>query len=169
MAEITITIEDIDLSKNTFSTSFDAKDSLLDDGQATAAYFTGFFLHSLVSEPDFAKGVTDYGHILFEAMQESGPLPMADTGAKMTLTLTDENLETGQYMTRLTGSRDENDMGEYLPSTAEVVGSYMTALLYKTEFRDRVWEFAEELVQKNKSAVIANSDNRPDKPASLAA
>lgn len=157
MAKVSLTVADLDLAAGTFHVGFKAEGNEIDDGQATAAYFTAFYLNTLVNTPDFTDGVIEFGQNLISAMTRDGDRPATDNRAVMVITLEDKDLETGRYAVTLEGSGGD-ETGESLPTTAQVVGSYMRFLVGDALFRDRVWAFAEEFVANNGECYIANND-----------
>lgn len=164
MAKIKLTVKDLDLAAGTFHVNFDAEGNEIDEGQATAAYFTGFYLNSLINTPDFTDGVIRYGTDLIDNLQRDGGRPATDEPAVMVLTLEDKNLSTGRFAVTLEGAGGD-ETGESLPTTAQIVGGYMRYLLTDIEFRDAVWAFAEEFVANNTEAYIANNDQSSSEAA----
>lgn len=160
MSKVTLTVADLNLEEGTFQVDLRAEGTELDDGQATAAYFTAFYLNSLVNTPDFSAGVANFGNELINAMTRNNPeRPHTERKAKMVLTLTDKDLNTGRYSTTLE-SEGGDPTGESLPTTAQIVGSYMRFLLSDMSFRDKVWAFADEFVANHTGTTIANNDQR---------
>lgn len=169
MAIVTLTVSDLDLDAGTYKVDFLAEGSEIDDGQATAAYFTGFYLNTLVNTPDFLAGAGRFGRDLIDALTRDMPdRPFSQSPAKMALTLVDKNLDTGRYNVTLQNEGGD-PAGESLPTTAQVVGTYMRYLLSDMDFRDKVWAFADEYVAKNGSASIGNLDQRPANDSMAAA
>lgn len=168
MAVITLIVADRDLEEGTFTVDFKVTPTSLDDGRATAAQFTGLYLQSLVNTPEFTAGVENFGHQLVEAMQEDQVREQTKVPATMTLTLTDKDLNSGRYAVGLASSGGD-ESGEMLPTTAQIVGGYMRALLNKSEFRDACWAFAEEFAANHKAAKTPASIPSNDDAASIAA
>jgi hypothetical protein len=161
MAFVTLTVSDIDLAAATYKVDFAASGTEIDDGQATAAYFTAFYLNTIIATEDFANGVVAFGRDLIDSMTRDNPeMPMTETPAKMTISLTDKDLTTGRYNVTL-DNEGGDPTGYSLPTTAQVVGTYMRYLLTDVDFRNAVWKFAEEYVAQNGSAKIANADSAP--------
>lgn len=160
MARITLTVQDLDLEAGTYMVNFRAEGTEIDDGQATAAYFTGFYLNTLVNTPDFLDGARQFGQDLINRLTEDHPLmPETQATAKMLLTLSDADLATGRY--HVTLDAEGGDMsGNSLPTTAQVIGIYMRSLLADAEFRERVWAFAEEFAANHEGCAIVNDDER---------
>ena len=75
MATVMITVSDLSIAEDTFKVDFNATGEELGQGHATAAYFVGYYLHSLVNTPEFTTGVADYGRELIAAMNEKGCFP----------------------------------------------------------------------------------------------
>ena len=169
MAVVNIIVADRNLDEGTFTVDFKVTETPLDDGRATAAYFTGFYLQSLVNTPEFTAGVEGFGRQLVSGMQEDGLREQTKVAATMTLTLTDKELSTGRYTVGLASSGGD-ESGEMLPTTAQIVGGYMRALLNKSEFRDACWAFAEEFAANHKAGKTpASIPNNDDGAATIAA
>jgi hypothetical protein len=161
MAFVTLTVTDIDLAAATYKVDFAASGTEIDDGQATAAYFTGFYLNTIVATQEFADGVVIFGRDLIENMTRENPdMPMTEELATMTISLTDKDITTGRYFTTLENEGGD-PTGHSLPTSAQVVGTYMRYLVSDVGFRDAVWAFAEEYVAQNGTAQIANPDVAP--------
>lgn len=173
MAKITITVSDLEVSDDTYRVDFAAEGSQIEEGRATAAYFTGYYLHSLVNTPDFINGVIAFGRRLIEGMEQDGHVAAHPTiPSQVVLTLQDKDLNTGRYVPTidiLGGDRDGNDA----PTSAQVIGLYMRSLLSDAKFRRDCWEFAEQMVRDNDMARIPNAEFSPtnddDADASAAA
>lgn len=159
MAVVSLIITDADLDAGTYKVDFAAQGNELDDGQATAAYFTGFYLYTLVNTPDFLAGLTSYGLRLMDDMKAKGHPLNTTEPATMTLTLEDEDIVKGRFTPYLeTSGGDET--GESLPTPAQVVGSYMRFLVTDLNFREKCWAFAEEFAANNDGRV-SNPDYAP--------
>jgi hypothetical protein len=165
MAHISLTVTDLDLAAGTYKVDFAASGTEIDDGQATAAYFTAFYLNTLINTPDFLNGLVAFGRDLIDGLTRSNPhMPMTDVPAKMTLVLIDKDISTGRFGVTLENEGGD-PTGHSLPTTAQVVGSYMRFLTTDAEFRNAVWAFAEEYVQQHGEAKIANPDAAPSSMA----
>ena len=165
MSQIIITVSDTDLDAGTFKVDLVAQGTEIDDGQATAAYFTAFYLNSIVNTPDFTAGVIAFGKDVINGMTRDNPnRPQSAQPASMILTLTDQDLDTGRYSTTIE-SKGGDVAGESLPTTAQIVGAYMRYLLTDMAFRDKVWAFADEFVANHEGTVIANDDMRASEVA----
>lgn len=160
MAQVTLTVSDLDLAAGDYKVDFDATGTEIDDGQATAAYFTAFYLNTIVNTPAFVAGVSAFGRDLIDGLTRSGDRPMTQVPATMVLTLTDKDLTTGRFAATIENEGGD-PTGESLPTTAQVVGCYMRSLITDAEFRNSVWAFAGEYVANNTDAIIANNDYRP--------
>lgn len=162
MAKITITVTDINLADNTYKVDFDAEGSEIDQGQATAAYFTGYYLHTLADENDFANAVATFGRTLVQNMtnDDAESFPAPDKLASVSLILEDADLSTGRYKPSLE-FHGGNPAGENLPSAAQVVAVYMRNLLNSMDFQKSCWAFAETMIRDNDMAHIANSEYGP--------
>lgn len=160
MATVTLTVTDLDLAAGSYRVDFHADGNEIDDGRATAAYFTGFYLNTLVNTPDFLDGCITFGKELIEAVTRDAPdRPMTTDRATMRVVLEDKDLDTGRMSVTL--EAEGGDMsGESLPTTAQIVGAYMRSLLTDAEFRAKVWAFADEFVANNGEAELTNPDQR---------
>lgn len=165
MSVVTISITDVNLEEGTFNTRFDVKEeTAVDGGRAAAAYFTGYYLHSLVGSEEFTAGVADFGRQLVEAMlEDNAEAVQTATPATMFLTLTDKDIKTGRFTVNLTCEGGDKT-GEMLPTTAQIVGAYMRALLSKADFRAAVNDYAVWITEQHKAGKTAN---RGDSPAFL--
>ena len=165
MANISLTVTDLDLDAGTYKVDFLAEGSEIDDGQATAAYFTAFYLNTLVNTPDFLAGVGEFGSNLINSLTRDNPnRSMTNKPARMKLLLIDKDVETGRFYTTLENSGGD-PTGESLPTTAQVVGAYMRFLITDMTFQERVWAFAEEFVAKHEGASIPNTEHAPSSKA----
>lgn len=160
MAHITLTVTDLDLASGTYKVDFNASGTEIDDGQATAAYFTAFYLNTQINQPEFIQGLVEYGQVLIGGLTRENPdMPMTEQPASMTIHLIDKDLTTGRFYTTLENEGGD-PTGNSLPTTAQVVGSYMRYLITDMAFRDAVWAFAEQYVANN-NAAIGNPDAAP--------
>lgn len=165
MAQVSLTVTDLDLAAGTYKVDFIAEGTEIDDGQATAAYFTGFYLNTIINTPDFMQGVGVFGRDLIDALTRDNPhRPMTERPATMKLVLVDKDITTGRFYTTLENSGGD-ESGESLPTTAQVVATYMRYLLTDMAFRDKVWTFAEEYVKNHGDAEIANKEQAPSSKA----
>lgn len=160
MATVSLIVTDLDLTEGTYKVDFAAQGSEIDEGKATAAYFTGFYLHTLLQTPDFLAGVGSFGRQLIDAMSRERDRSATFVPAVMTLTLEDADLKTGRYTATLTGSGGD-ESGESLPTPAQIIAGYMRYLVSDMAFRNACWAFAEEYVANNKGAMITNLDQGP--------
>lgn len=161
MANVSLTVTDLDLEAGTYKVDFLAEGSEIDDGQATAAYFTAFYLNTIINTPDFLAGVCEFGRELVNGLTRDDPnRPMTKKTAAMKLRLIDKDVETGRFYTTLENSGGD-PTGESLPTTAQVVGAYMRFLITDMTFRERVWAFAEEFVANHEGASIPNTEHAP--------
>ncbi|ARK07442.1 hypothetical protein LAV_00042 [Sphingobium phage Lacusarx] len=70
MAIVTITLTDIDLDSGSYQAALDVKDHKIDDGQATAAHFTGHYIYQMIHTPEFRDSVLKYAEALVAANPE---------------------------------------------------------------------------------------------------
>ncbi len=161
MATVMITVSDLSIAEDTFKVDFNATGEELGQGHATAAYFVGYYLHSLVNTPEFTNGVADYGRELIAAMNEKGSFPAPMRPATVTLTLEDVDLDTGRFDANI-AYHGGDPKGEHLPSIAQIVGTYMRNLISSAEFQLACWKFADEFVAEHSGRHIANLDFAPD-------
>jgi hypothetical protein len=160
MAIVTLTVSDLDLAAGTYKVDFDAKGSELDDGRATAAYFTGFYMNTLINTPDFLNGCISFGQTMIEGLTRTKPdRPHSEEVAKMVVTLTDFDITTGRMGVTLEATGGDVT-GESLPTTAQIVGTYIRYLTTDADFRAKVWEFADEFVANNADSTIENEEQR---------
>ncbi len=160
MAIVTLTVTDLELASGTYKVDFHATGNEIDDGRAIAAYLTGFYMNTLVNTPDFLNGCIEFGRAMIEGLTRSKPdRPHSTELAKMVVTLTDQDLETGRMGINLEAMGGDLT-GESLPTTAQIIGTYMRYLLTDMDFRAKVWEFADEFVANNSEAVIENEAQR---------
>jgi len=161
MAHVTLTVTDIDLAAATYKVDFIASGTEIDDGQATAAYFTGFYMNTIVNTPEFMEGVVAFGRDLIDNITRENPdMPMTDNPAVMSIDLIDKDITTGRFGVTMSNTGGD-PTGYSLPTTAQVVGTYMRYLLTDAAFRDSVWKFAEEYVAQNEQRQIGNPDAAP--------
>jgi hypothetical protein len=160
MSIITLTVRDTDLAAGSYEVDFAAVGNEIDDGRATAAYFTAFYLHTIVNTPDFLEGTRDFGSRLIEGMIRNGPRPMTENPAAMILTLADKDLNTGRFTVTLM-SEGGDPTGESLPTTAQVVGAYMRFLMSDMDFRNACWAFAEEFVANHEGSSLVQGTDAP--------
>lgn len=159
MAVITLTVTDVDLDEGTYKVDFKASENQIDDGIATAAYFTGFYLYTILSGEEFRQGVLQFGETVMESLREQGVEMNTAEPATAYLTLTDDDLMTGRYTPVLTG-KGGDETGNSLPTPAQIVGGYMRYLLNDHTFRQQCWAFAEEFATNN-GATVTNLANSP--------
>ena len=168
MSKITLTISDLDLGEDTYHVGFLAEGSLIEEGHATAAYFVGYYLHTLVSDPDFLKDVGAYGKALIDGMVAAGHNLAPMLPAKCVLILEDEDLNTGRYKPSFE-MHGGDPKGQRLPTTAQIMGSYMRALINDAKFQLACWKFAEDYVAANDACEIVNIEQAPSDDAARAA
>ena len=164
MATVTITITDLDLVAEDFNVDFLATGNEIDNGQATAAYFTGYFMYGLVNTPEFTAGVAAFGRELCDRLNKQGVVDLPKMKSTVVLTMEDVDLNTGQFKPTLEIHSGEPH-GERLPSIAEIVGVHMRNLLNKPEFVAQVWDYAKEYSRTHDNCVVANLDHAADKAA----
>lgn len=162
MTKITITVHDEDLKDNSYRVDFLAEGSQIEQGRATAAYFTGFYLHSLVSEEAFIRGAAEFGKQLVNSMMDSEgrSFPMPDEPATVRLFLEDTDLNKGRYQTNME-MLGGDPTGESLPTSAQVIALHMRNLLNNAEFHQACWGFAEEMIRDNDEAALVNPEFHP--------
>lgn len=160
MSKITLTVSDIDLSEDTYRVDFHAEGARLEDGEATAAYFVGYYLHELVSDPKVLKAIGAYGRNIVEGMVKDGHdlAPMVE--AKVVITIEDEDLNTGRYTPNLVMFGGDPE-GKRLPTTAQIVGTYLRSLLDTADFQLACWKFAEAFVAEHDGRTITNIEQAP--------
>lgn len=168
MSKITLTISDIDLGKDTYRIDYRAEGSLIDEGTATAAYFVGYYLYTLVNTPTFLEGAGAYGKQVIDGMVEAGYNHAPMLPAKMVLVLEDEDIATGRYKPTLEMLEGDHT-GESLPTTAQIVGAYMRSLVNEASFQLACWKFAEEYTATNDGCEIVNIEQAPNADAARAA
>ncbi len=161
MATVLITVSDLSIAEDTFKVDFKATGAELELGHATAAYFVGYYLHSLVNTPDFTKGVAEYGRELIDAMTEKGNPAAPFEPATVVLTLEDADVNTGRFDANIT-FHGGDPKGEHLPSIAQIVGTYMRSLISSAEFQLACWKFADAFVSEYDGRHIANLEFAPD-------
>jgi hypothetical protein len=159
MTVITLTVTDHSLEEGTYRVDFHAEGSQIDEGRATAAYFTGFYLHTLINTPDFLAGASECGKQLFAAGAEAGVMHYGTEKAKAILTITDVDTDTGQMSFSLEGEGGDLS-GKTLPTPAQIIGVYMRSLLSDMNFQVACWAFAEEFIASH-GAEITNRDSKP--------
>lgn len=161
MSVVTITVSDVDVLDSTYKVDFATAGSLLDDGQATAAMFTAYYLQTILNTVEFRADCKQYGDNLVASMKAQYPDMLNTTvPAKMIVTLEDADLGKGSYRSGLQ-SEGGDPTGHSLPTAAQIVGAYITSLLYDMNFRMNMWSFAKEYVAKNEGASLGNPDQRP--------
>lgn len=162
MAHMTITVSDTDLAAAGYKIDFAATGTEIDDGQATAAYFTGFFLYSVLETDEFEQGLRIFGRDLIDQLDRDCPgLDASETPMTMKIHLVDEDLETGRCSVRVENA-SEAEVSQKLPTTAQVVAGYIRFLLTDMAFREASWAFAEEYVKnKQEGAYIGNPESAP--------
>ena len=160
MTVITLTVADHDLVEGTYRVDFHAEGSQIDEGYATAAYFTGFYLHTLVNTPDFLAGASECGKQLFAAAAEAGVMHYGTEKARAVITISDVDTDTGQMSFTLDGEGGDLS-GQTLPTPAQIIGIYMRSLLSDMNFQVACWAFAEEFTANNGSAQITNLGSKP--------
>lgn len=162
MAVIKIIVEDENMDEGTYRMSFEAKGPEIEQGRATAAYFTGFYMNLHHALPGFKLGCSEYRNKLMGAMASSGITKPTTKRATCVLTLTDdeENVGSGRYYPVL-ASEGGDPKGESLPTEAQIVGSYMRSLLNSQEFAKAVWDFADEFVKNHADGSIENANSAP--------
>lgn len=159
MAVVTLTVTDVDLDDGTYKVDFRASENQIDDGVATAAYFTGFYLYTILNTEDFRQGVLQYGENVINHLREVGVEDTTVVPAVMFLTLTDDDLISGRFSADLTG-KGGDESGFSLPTPAQIIGGYMRSLINDMTFRQQCWAFAEEFAANN-GATITNLENSP--------
>ena len=161
MAHVTLTVTDIDLAAASYKVDFTASGAEIDDGQATAAYFTAFYMNTIVNTPEFIEGLIAFGRDMIDGLTRNNPdMPMTEDPAVMSIDLIDKDLASGRFGVTMSNTGGD-PTGHSLPTTAQVVGTYMRYLLTDVSFRDAVWAFAEEYVAQNGQAVIGNPEAAP--------
>jgi hypothetical protein len=152
----------MDLDSGTYTVDFDAEGAQIDQGIATAAYFTGFYLYNIVEDDEFLNGVIAFSQTIMQNMEENTESPCLSPTAPVVarLTLEDKDLNTGRFVPTLEFMGGDPD-GEHLPTTAQCIGLYMRSLMNDTDFQCACWDFAEQLVAANDDAQIINSDQGP--------
>jgi hypothetical protein len=160
MSIVSVIVSDLNMTTGDFDLNFSVSNDAISDGRATAAYFTAFYVSTLIHQPEFIAAASMYGDALKAAMQEDGPRPETLFPAEVTINLTDRDLAAGTYS--ITTSVEGGDpTRESLPTAAQIVAGYIRSLLHRVDFRDACWAFAEEFVQNNTGASIGNNDSSP--------
>lgn len=161
MSKVTITITDTDVNSGEFKVDFHAQGSEIDEGVATAAYFTAYYLYTQAASERTITGVSALANEIGRLMDKDSETPVLSPTkpARAFLVLEDVNPDTGQFQCDLTfdGGHPE---GDRLPTAAVVVGLYMRNLLGSLSFQMECWEFAEKLAEE-KGATIANPQSAP--------
>lgn len=85
--------------------------------------------------------------------------------AKITLTLTDIDITTGEFRYEISAEQDAAEPN--LMTGANVAGAFLRSFVQSPEFGQRVWAFAEQIVEQNNdidptSLQIINPDRRPE-------
>lgn len=158
MAVFTLTITDTDLVAGAFKCETKVEDAQTDDGKVTAAHMTGHFLSLQVPQESFRDGAFQFATRLIEALEEEGSLPEPTTPRTLVITLADTDLEKGHFQINVSGDGGS----DVRPTSAQIAGYYMRALLNDVDFVQRVWAYAAELVANSKgSATIENDSFKP--------
>lgn len=161
MSKVRIMIEDIDLNSGEYRIDFSAEGSEIDDGVATAAYMTAYFLYTISDTQEFINSVGAFAEQITTLMIENhdGPILSAEKPAKVFLTLEDADLTTGRYDASIEfeGGHPEGDRA---PSSALAMGVFMRSLLTEANFHIACWEFAKQFADEH-GAVISNISHAP--------
>lgn len=162
MAKITIIVQDLDLDSGTYAVNFEAEGSEIDEGVATAAYFTGYYLYTLIEDEKFIADLIDFADVFIKNMEKYADEPCLSATEPVVarLTLVDKDLNTGRYEPKLEWVGHDPD-GKLLPTTAQCMSLYMRSLLQSIDFQNDCWEFARNLVAENDSAVLTNAEHAP--------
>lgn len=157
MATITLRISDEDLTDEGFKVDFIAEGDEINEGQATAAYFTGYYLHTLINEPSFTEMAIEYGREIVGVMlDESGnSLPLPSVPAVAELVLTDEDINTGRYAAGVSFV-DGDATGTTQPTSAMVIAMFMRSLIGRMDFIEDCHNFARDFIADRDGASIAN-------------
>lgn len=163
MSVVTITVSDVDLDAGTYTTEFKVEDSLIDDGQMTAAAVTGLYVQHIQNTEEVRADMKRFGDDFVTAMKNMGVSEPTTQRAKAHIRIEDKDLKTGRIGYLLTFEGGAGEAGDKLPTPANIVGSYLYKLLHDMTFRTQVWEFAKTLVQENAEtgATIGNPDESP--------
>lgn len=161
MSKVTLTITDTDLGAGEFKIDFNAEGNEINEGIATAAYFTAYYLYTQVNTEKMVNDVAALAQQIRQMMDEetSTPALSPSAPAKAFLVLEDVNTQTGQYDADLTFSGGHPD-GDRLPSAAVVVGLHLRNLLGSIDFQKECWEFANNFAEQNGGAVT-NPESAP--------
>ncbi len=161
MSKVTLTITDTDLNAGEFKIDFNAEGSEIDEGIATAAYFTAYYLYTISGTEKLVNDVAAMAQEITRLMDMETDTPVLSPSkpAKAFLVLEDINTETGQYEPTLTFSGGHPD-GDRLPSAAVVVGVHMRNLLNSAAFQTECWEFAKTYAENN-GGTITNPNSAP--------
>lgn len=164
MTKVLITITDTNLDTGEYRIDFAAEGSEIDDGRATAAYLTGYFLYTLSDTADFIESVGKMAAAIGDSMTANSEAPiLSPTKPSVAyLTLEDADTKTGRYDADISFSGGHPE-GDRLPSSAIAMGVFMRNLLASADFQVACWQFAERFVAEHaaEGAEIANPDQSP--------
>lgn len=149
MSVATIIFTDADINAGRYSVDVNVADSQTDDGLATAAHVTSMFIADVVTTPGFAEGAIAYGRAKGWSMRNDNPV-------KVTMTLTDENLETGMY--RMDFEVEGEAEIENSITAAYMTASFIRDAMGSNEFKAAVVDFAHKLVEGRDDATV-NENN----------
>ena len=76
--------------------------------------------------------------------------------ATVTITLEDLDLDLGSYEASIDVKEAQIDDGQ--ATAAHFAGNFIYNMIHTAEFRDAVWQFAQELVASNPGATIGNEN-----------
>lgn len=163
MSVVTITVADVDLAKKTYTVSFSVEDSRIDDGQMTAAAVTGLYVQTIYRNEDVTADIKRFGDDLVDAMKSMGVEEPTTNLAKAYIQIEDKDLQTGRIAHDLRFDGGCGEAGDKLPTSANIVGTYIYKMLHDMTFRTQVWQFANDLVRENAEigASLGNPDESP--------
>lgn len=154
MAKATILFTDDDINIGRYKVDVNVADAHTADGLASAAHVVSMFIAQSVNTEQFADGAASYGKAKGFSMRK-------DTPISVTMTLTDENLETGQY-------RMEFEVEGEAEIEGSVTAAYLTACFVRdamgsNEFKVAVTDYAHSLVEGRADATV-NDNLTPPAP-----
>lgn len=158
MAQVTLTLKDLDAPGETYSLNMEVNESRVSDGQYTAAHLVGTVIMNKMAEGSLTREAEKFcrerGIDASQGRQEDA--------STIEFILTDTDLKGGTYRCDINEKRGPDAV--YYTS-ASAVAAYLAERISTAAFLDEVWEFATKIVAQNPSSSITNADNRPSSAA----
>lgn len=145
MAIVTLTVTDNDLNTGQFLVDFNVEGSMADDGFVTAAHVTGLFIMDLIKTTKFGESVATFSHTY-------GYTVLRDSVISATLTLTDTDLDAGQFEAVL--QHNGGDLPEKSATPALIVANFLRRILNAPSFQEHCHEFATLLILGREGAQV---------------